>query len=293
MTHKAGFVNIIGKPNAGKSTLMNTLVGERLAIVTQKAQTTRHRILGIVNTEEQQIIYSDTPGIFDPAYKLQESMMNSIQSAFQDADVFLVIQEVRDKNLDEELIKKIEETKKPVILVLNKIDLEKQEEVLNNIELWKTKFSNAEIIPASALHHFNIESINNKIKELLPESPAYYDKDSLTDRPLRFFISEIIREKILLQYRKEIPYSVEVVIEEYKEMADLVRIRATIYVERESQRKILIGKDGNAIKGLGIDARKDIEKFIDQKIFLDLSVKVSKDWRDDDNKLKRFGYPIA
>ncbi|MGM0613718.1 MAG: GTPase Era [Bacteroidota bacterium] len=293
MTHKAGFVNIIGKPNAGKSTLMNTLVGERLAIVTQKAQTTRHRILGIVNTEEQQIIYSDTPGIFDPAYKLQESMMNSIQSAFQDADVFLVIQEVRDKNLDEELIKKIEETKKPVILVLNKIDLEKQEEVLNNIELWKTKFSNAEIIPASALHHFNIDSINNKIKELLPESPAYYDKDSLTDRPLRFFVSEIIREKILLQYRKEIPYSVEVVIEEYKEMADLVRIRATIYVERESQRKILIGKDGNAIKGLGIDARKDIEKFIDQKIFLDLSVKVSKDWRDDDNKLKRFGYPIA
>ena len=293
MTHKAGFVNIIGKPNAGKSTLMNTLVGERLAIVTQKTQTTRHRILGIVNTEDHQIIFSDTPGIFDPAYKLQESMMNSIRDTFQDADVFLIIQEVRDKNLDENLINKIEATGKPVILILNKIDLENQEKVKQNFELWKSRFSNAEIIPASALHNFNIDTINDKIQELLPESPAYYDKDSLTDRPLRFFVSEIIREKILLQYRKEIPYSVEVVIEEYKDTGELVRIRATIYVERESQRKILIGKEGNAIKGLGIDARQDIEKFIDQKIFLDLSVKVSKDWRDDDKKLKQFGYPLT
>lgn len=292
MKHKAGFVNIIGKPNAGKSTLMNKLVGERLAIVTKKAQTTRHRIMGIVNNENHQIIYSDTPGIFDPAYKLQQSMMNFIKDAFLDADIFLLIQEINDKNLDNTLLEKLSNTKKPIVLVLNKIDLQKQSDILEIIDIWKSRIPNAYIIPASALHNFNIDAVKDTIEELLPESPAYYSKDDLTDKPLRFFIAEIIREKILLQFKKEIPYSVEVVIEEYKDTGKLVRIRATIYVERESQRKIIIGESGKAIKGLGIESRKDIEKFIDNKIFLDLSVKVSKDWRDDENKLKRFGYPV-
>lgn len=292
MTHKAGFVNIIGKPNAGKSTLMNTLVGERLAIVTSKAQTTRHRILGIVNDEKHQVIYSDTPGILEPGYKLHESMMHSIRDAFQDADVFLLIQEVKDKTLNEEALQKIKDTEKPVVLVLNKIDVEQQDNVIKYVEYWRQKLPAASIIPASALHKFNVDAIRETIMELLPESPPYYSKDDLTDRPMRFFISEIIREKILLQYKKEIPYSVEVVVEEFKDTGKLVRISATIFVERESQRKIVIGQQGKAIKGLGIESRREIEKFIENKVYLDLSVKVSKDWRDDDNKLKRFGYPV-
>lgn len=271
---------------------MNTLVGERLAIVTSKAQTTRHRILGIVNDEKHQVIYSDTPGILEPGYKLHESMMHSIRDAFQDADVFLLIQEVKDKTLNEEALQKIKDTEKPVVLVLNKIDVEQQDNVIKYVEYWRQKLPAASIIPASALHKFNVDAIRETIMELLPESPPYYSKDDLTDRPMRFFISEIIREKILLQYKKEIPYSVEVVVEEFKDTGKLVRISATIFVERESQRKIVIGQQGKAIKGLGIESRREIEKFIENKVYLDLSVKVSKDWRDDDNKLKRFGYPV-
>lgn len=271
---------------------MNTLVGERLAIVTSKAQTTRHRILGIVNDEHHQVIYSDTPGILEPGYKLHESMMHSIRDAFLDADVFLLIQEVKDKNLNEQTLEKIKNTEKPVVLVLNKIDLEKQDKVLDYVEYWREKLPSASIIPASALHKFNVDAIRETIFEMLPESPPYYSKDDLTDRPMRFFISEIIREKILLQFKKEIPYSVEVVVEEFKDTGKLVRIRATIFVERESQRKIVIGQQGKAIKGLGIESRREIERFIENKVYLDLSVKVSKDWRDDDNKLKRFGYPV-
>ncbi len=292
MTHKAGFVNIIGKPNAGKSTLMNSLVGERLAIVTSKAQTTRHRILGIVNDEHHQVIYSDTPGILEPGYKLHESMMNMVRDAFQDADVFLLIQEIKDKNIRQEVIDDLNKSEKPLLVVLNKVDIVKQEEVLEAVKFWREQFKEAHIIPVSALHGFNIDAVKENIQELLPESPPYYAKDQLTDRPMRFFIAEIIREKVLLQYRKEIPYSVEVEVTEYKDTGKLVRISAIVYVERESQRKIVIGHQGKAIKGLGIEARREIEKFIGNKIFLDLSVKISKDWRDDENKLKQFGYPV-
>ncbi|MFO8086248.1 MAG: GTPase Era [Bacteroidales bacterium] len=292
MKHQAGYVNIIGKPNAGKSTLMNALVGERLAIVTQKAQTTRHRILGIVNEEQYQIIYSDTPGIFEPGYKLQKAMMNFIHDALVDADIFLVIHDAKDQELDKAIIEKINSSDIPVIFVLNKIDLLDQNKVMELIKFWEEIFPKGNIIPASALHQFNIDKIQDVIKELLPESPPYYGKDELTDKPLRFFIAEIIREKILLQYKKEIPYSVEVVVDEFKDTDKLVRIKGTVFLERESQRKIVIGHQGKAIKGLGISARKDIEKFLNKHIFLDLSVKISKDWRDDDNKLKKFGYPV-
>ncbi|MFO8054330.1 MAG: GTPase Era [Bacteroidales bacterium] len=291
-THKAGFVNIIGKPNAGKSTLLNILVSEPLAIVTSKAQTTRHRLLGIVNDDHHQIIYSDTPGVLEPAYKLHESMMSTINEAFEDADVLLIIQASHDKAMDANLLEKICKSEKPVIFLLNKIDLHKQEEVQQTIDYWEETLSHAHIIPVSALHKFNTDKVEETVRQLIPQSPPYYDKDTLTDKPVRFFISEIIREKILLQYRKEIPYSVEVEVEEFKDTGPLVRIRANIYIERESQRKIMIGTQGKAIKGLGIDARKSIEKFIEKKIFLDLSIKISKDWRNDDQKLKRFGYTI-
>lgn len=290
--HKAGFVNILGKPNAGKSTLMNLLVGERLAIVTKKAQTTRHRILGIVNDQDHQIVYSDTPGILDPAYKLHESMMNVIDEVFEDADILILIQDVNDREINETILEKVNKMEIPVLLVLNKIDTREQEEVFNTINYWQNKIKDAFVIPMSALHGFNTQAVTEKVKENLPDSPPFYDKDSLTDRSLRFFVSEIIRENILTQYRKEIPYSVEVVVNEYKDQPKIVRISAVIYMERESQRKIIIGKEGKAIKGLGISARQEIERFIDKKVFLDLSVKVSKDWRNNDQKLKSFGYPV-
>ncbi len=290
MTHKAGYVNIIGKPNAGKSTIMNALTGEPVAIVTPKAQTTRHRILGVVNGPDHQIIYSDTPGIMEPGYMLHKLMMRSIDEAFEDADVLLVIQEAQDNHMKEEVVQKIKESGKPLLFLLNKIDLCAQELVAQRISHWEEIFPGSRIIPVSALHKFNLDLVEALILQALPLSPPYYDKDTLTDKPMRFFVSELIREKILIRFRKEIPYSVEVEVDEYKDTGDMVRIRATVFVERESQRKIMIGTQGKAIKGVGIDARKAIEKFIEQKVFLDLSIKVSKDWRNDERKLKRFGY---
>lgn len=271
---------------------MNALTGERVSIVTQKSQTTRHRILGIVSGDDYQIVYSDTPGILDPAYKLHESMMKVVNEVFDDADIVVLIQEVNDQWINEDILKKIVSLNIPVILALNKIDTLEQSEVSKVIEYWQEKIPGAQLIPISALHGFNIETVSDTVIANLPESPAFYDKDSLTDRSMRFFVSEIIREKVLNQYRKEIPYSVEVVINEYKDQEKLIRIDAMIYVEKESQRKIIIGKQGNAIKGLGISARQEIEKFIDRKVYLDLSVKVSKDWRNDAKKLKFFGYPV-
>lgn len=289
--HKSGFVNIIGSPNVGKSTLMNKLVGEKLSIITSKAQTTRHRIMGIVNGEDFQIVYSDTPGIVDPAYKLHESMLNYVYNALQDADVLLVVVEIGEKGFkNPELIKRINEASLPTLVLVNKIDLSSQEELEEKVEFWNKEFPQAEILPISALHSLNVDLVLKKIIELLPESPPYFPKDQLTDKPMRFFISEIIREKLLLHYKKEIPYAAEVVVESYKEEKDIVRTRAEIYVERDSQKGILIGKGGKALKQVGIDARKDIETFVGKQVFLDLYVKVDKNWRSNANKLKRFGY---
>ncbi|MDR9398865.1 MAG: GTPase Era [Salibacter sp.] len=289
--HKSGFVNIIGSPNVGKSTLMNKLVGEKLSIITSKAQTTRHRIMGIVNGEDFQIVYSDTPGIVDPAYKLHESMLNYVYNALQDADVLLVVVEIGEKGFkNPELVKRINEASLPTLVLVNKIDLSSQEELEEKVEFWNKEFPQAEILPISALHSLNVDLVLKKITELLPESPPYFPKDQLTDKPMRFFISEIIREKLLLHYKKEIPYAAEVVVESYKEEKDIVRTRAEIYVERDSQKGILIGKGGKALKQVGIDARKDIETFVGKQVFLDLYVKVDKNWRSNANKLKRFGY---
>jgi len=292
MEHKSGFVNIIGHPNVGKSTLMNALVGEKLSIITSKAQTTRHRIMGIVNGDDFQIIYSDTPGIVQPHYKLHESMMKFVDSAMEDADVFLLVTEKYDTPLSDELILKMNALGKPVILVFNKMDLCAQDEVLVFIKEWEERIPAAKVIPVSALHHFNLETVFEALIEKLPVSPAYYPKDELTDRSMRFFVSEIIREKILLFFKQEIPYSVEVAVEEYNEKENITHIAATIYVARESQKAIILGHHGRSIKGLGMAARKDIEEFIDAKVFLDLRVKVSKDWRDDPQQLRRFGYEI-
>ena len=291
MEHKAGFVNIIGNPNVGKSTLMNVLMGEKLSIITHKAQTTRHRILGILNKDDYQIVFSDTPGIIKPAYKLQESMMNFVQSAFQDADVLIYMVEMGEKQLkDEALFEKIKNTKIPLLLLINKIDLAEQKEVEKQIKLWKEKVSNAEILPISALNKFNIDKILERIKQLLPVAPAFYDKDAITDKPKRFFVSESIREKILKHYKKEVPYSVQVEVEEFEDEEDIIRIRAIIYVLRESQRGIIIGHKGAGIKRIGTEARRELERFFDKKIFLETVVKVKKNWRDDDRQLKSFGY---
>ncbi len=291
MAHKAGFVNIIGSPNVGKSTLMNVLVGERLSIITSKAQTTRHRIMGIVNGEDFQIVYSDTPGVLQPHYKMQESMMDFVYTAITDADIMLVVTDVyEDIPLDEKVLHKIKNAKVPVLLLVNKIDLADQVKLEEKVNKWKMDVPNAEVIPVSALEKFNVNYIFDRILALLPEGPGFYDKDQLTDKPEKFFISEIIREKILTNYKKEIPYSVEVVVEAFKEEEKIVKIRAEIFVVRDSQKGIIIGHQGKALKKVGTEARKDMETFLQKQVFLELFVKVNKDWRDSDNQLKKYGY---
>lgn len=292
--HKSGFVNIVGNPNVGKSTLMNRLVGERISIITSKAQTTRHRILGIVNTDDMQIVYSDTPGVLQPNYKLQESMLNFSQSALGDADVLLYVTDVVetvDKN--EEFLQRVQRvTDYPVLLLINKIDQTNQADLEKLVAQWKELLPNAEIIPISALSNFNIDYVKHRVEELMPESPPYFEKDALTDKPARFFVTEIIREKILLYYQKEVPYAVEVVVELFKEEAEMIHIKALIIVERDSQKGIIIGHRGQALKKVGAMARKDIERFFDKKVFLEMFVKVEKDWRNRDNLLRNFGYQL-
>ena len=289
--HKSGFVTIVGNPNVGKSTLMNALVGERISIITSKAQTTRHRILGIVNGEDFQIVYSDTPGVLKPNYKLQESMLNFSTSALTDADVLLYVTDVvesAEKNAD--FIEKVKKQKAPVLLIINKIDLTDQPKLIELVEKWKGILPDAEIIPISAQNHFNLDYGLKRIKSLLPDSPPFFEKDALTDKPARFFVTEIIREKILTNYDKEVPYAVEVVVESFKEDNKLIHINAVIYVERDSQKGIIIGQGGKMLKKVGTEARKDIEAFFDKKVFLELFVKVEKDWRNKDKDLKDFGY---
>lgn len=289
--HRSGFVNIIGNPNVGKSTLMNALVGERLSIVTSKAQTTRHRIMGIVNGDNYQIVYSDTPGILRPSYKLQESMMNFVETAIGDADIILYITDVVEKSdKNREYVQKLNMVDCPVIVVINKIDISTQEEVLKLAEYWKGEIPKADVFIASAIEKFNLDAIFNRIVELLPIQPAWYDKDTFTDKNLRFFASEIIREKILLNYSKEIPYCTEVVIEEFKEHPDRYDIQAVINVMRDSQKGIIIGAKGASLKKVGIEARKDMEEFFEKKVFLQTFVKVNPNWREDKRKLKSFGY---
>jgi len=291
--HRSGFVNIVGNPNVGKSTLMNRLVGEKISIITSKAQTTRHRIMGIVNTPEYQIVYSDTPGVLRPNYKLQEQMLNFSLSALQDADVLLYMTDVVetfDKNDD--FIAKVQKLDQPILLLINKIDLTTQEKLEELVMERNLILPKAEIYPVSALNNFSIDLVKRRIIELLPVSPPYFDKDALTDKPARFFVTEIIREKALLYYQKEIPYSIEVVVEEFKDEAKLIRIRALIMVERDSQKGIIIGHQGKALKKLGTMARKDIELFFGKKVFIELYVKVEKDWRDRDNILRSYGYRI-
>ena len=289
--HKAGFVNIVGKPNAGKSTLLNQLMGEKLAIVTQKAQTTRHRIFGIYNEEDVQIVFSDTPGVLDPKYELQEKMMGFVKESLQDADVFLFIVDISDKSKPSEfLIEKLNKIPIPVLLLINKIDKSNQKEMEAAVEHWHNLLPKAEILPISALNAYNTEYILPKLKSLLPENPPYYDKDQFTDKSERFFVNETVREKILLNYEKEIPYSVEVVTELFKEKEGIIFIDSIIYVERETQKGILIGHKGEAIKKVGTEARLDLEKFFAKKIHLNLFVKVKKDWRKNEKDLKNFGY---
>ena len=291
MSHKAGFVNIIGNPNVGKSTLMNAFVGEKLSIITSKAQTTRHRILGIVNGDDFQVLFSDTPGIIKPAYELQASMMGFVKSAFEDADVLIYMVEIGEQALkDEAFFKKITSSKIPVLLLLNKIDRSDQGQLETQVQFWAEKVPNAEIIPISALEGFQVKEVFHRIIELLPESPPFYPKDQLTDKPERFFINESIREKILLHYKKEIPYAVEVDTEEFFEEENIIRIRSVIMVERETQKGIIIGHKGSALKRVGVEARKDLEKFFGKQIHLELYVKVNKNWRSNQSQLKRFGY---
>ncbi len=289
--HKAGFVNIVGNPNVGKSTLMNLLMGERISIATFKAQTTRHRIMGIINTDDSQIVFSDTPGVLKPNYKLQESMLAFSESALQDADVLLYVTDVvekPDKNAD--FITKVQRMQVPILVLINKIDLSNQASVVKLIEAWKEVLPQAEIFPISAQAKFGVDSVLARIKELLPDSPPYFEKDQWTDKPARFFVTEIIREKILLYYDKEIPYACEVVVEEFKEAEKNIRIRALIYVERDSQKGIIIGHKGVAIKKVMTEARKTLEKFFQKSIFLEVFVKVDKDWRQNDRRLEAYGY---
>jgi len=291
MNHKAGFVNIIGNPNVGKSTLMNAFIGEKLSIITSKAQTTRHRILGIVNGDDFQVILSDTPGIIKPAYELQSSMMDFVKSAFEDADVLLYIVELGERDLkDEAFFNKIKNTKIPVLLLLNKIDKGDEQKLENALTLWKEKVPNAEIFAISALENFGVQEVFDRIIELLPESPAFYPKDVLTDKPERFFVNETIREKILIHYKKEIPYAVEVETEEFFEEEKIIRIRSVIMVERSTQKGIIIGHKGSAIKRVGIEARRDLERFFGKQIHIELYVKVNKNWRSNQTQLRRFGY---
>ena len=291
--HKAGFVNIVGNPNVGKSTLMNLLVGERISIATFKAQTTRHRIMGILNTDEMQIVFSDTPGVLKPNYKLQESMLNFSESALADADVLLYVTDVvekPDKNM--EFIEKVRKMQVPILLLINKIDLSNQEALVKCVEEWHGLIPQAEISPISAISKFGVDVVMKRIKDLLPDSPPYFDKDQWTDKPARFFVTEIIREKILLYYDKEIPYAVEVVVEQFKEEAKSIHINAVIYVERDSQKGIIIGKQGKALKKVSSEARKTLEKFFQKSIYLETFVKVDKDWRSSDKELKNFGYQL-
>lgn len=291
-THKSGFVNIVGNPNVGKSTLMNDLVGERLSIITSKAQTTRHRITGIVNTPEYQIVFSDTPGVLKPKYKLQESMLSFSEEALTDADILLYVTDVvEDPTKNADFLERVAREKVPVLLIINKIDLLKGQHDLEQIvERWHALLPNAEIIPASAKHGFNVAALMKRIVDLLPVGEPYFGKDALTDKPARFFVTEIVREKILLNYDKEVPYSAEVIVEKFDEKDNSIHIMAVIYVERDSQKAILIGRGGSRLKHVGIEARKDIETFFDKKVFLELFVKVEPDWRNRENKLRAFGY---
>jgi GTP-binding protein Era len=289
--HKSGFVNIVGSPNVGKSTLMNAMLGEKLSIVTSKAQTTRHRILGIVNEPEYQVVFSDTPGVVNAAYKMHEAMMGYVNSSLKDADILLFITDPFESEMNhKETLAKIQKLKIPVFCLINKIDLVDQAKVEERMNYWKEQLPNSEMIPISALHTFNLEKIWATILDLLPESPPYFDKEEISDRPVRFFVSEIIREKIFELCKKEIPYSSQVEIDTYLDEGNLIRIRAVIIVERDSQRGIIIGKGGDMLKRIGTQARKDLEKFLDKKVFLESFVKVDKDWRMSDSKLKKYGY---
>ena len=288
--HRAGFVNLIGNPNVGKSTLMNQLVGEKISIMTSKAQTTRHRIKGIVNGEDFQIVYSDLPGVLDPAYMMQKMMMRFVIDSLQDADIILYLVECGETKYNAELVEKIKKLGRPIVLIINKIDKFTAEQVEESKVHWQEIFPESDVFAISALKGQNIEAMRDRIIELLPLCPPYFPKDALTDRPMRFFVSELIREQILLQYKKEIPYSVEVVVDSYKEEENMIRIGATLYVERDTQKAIIIGSKGSAIKKLGTDARASIEDFLQKHIFLDLSVKVLKDWRNSELLMKKFGY---
>ncbi len=290
--HKAGFVNIVGNPNVGKSTLMNNLVGERVSIITSKAQTTRHRIHGIVNTDDYQIVFSDTPGVLKPKYKLQESMLNFSESALTDADILLYVTDVvEDPTKNADFLEKVAKEKVPVLLVINKIDLLKgNADLVKIMSRWKEILPNAEVFPMSAKENFNVSNLMKRIVELLPDSPPYFGKDALTDKPARFFVTEIIREKILLEYDKEVPYSTEVLVEKFDEKPESIHIMSVIYVERDSQKGIIIGHGGMKLKRVGISARRDIETFFGKRVFLEMYVKVEKDWRNRENKLRSFGY---
>lgn len=289
--HKAGFVSIVGNPNVGKSTLMNLFVGERISIATFKAQTTRHRIMGIVSTDDYQIVFSDTPGVLKPNYKLQEDMLAFSISSLEDADILLYVTDTVEKqSKNEDFISKVKKLNIPILVLINKIDLSNEKEVTKLVEYWHEQIPQAEIVPLSAKARFNVDNVQKRIVELLPESPDYFDKDQLTDKPSRFIVSEIIREKILLYYDKEIPYSVEVLVTEFKEDKKLIRIAATIFVERESQKGIIIGHGGVALKRVGEEARRDIQKFFDKKVFLQLYVKVNPNWRNSSKSLESFGY---
>ena len=291
--HKAGFVNIVGNPNVGKSTLMNALVGERVSIATFKAQTTRHRIMGIYNTDEMQIVFSDTPGVLKPNYKLQESMLNFSTSALTDADILLYVTDVVEKpDKNEDFVSRVARLDVPVLLLINKIDLSNQEELTAVVEAWRERLPRAEIVPISAANKFGVDYLVKRIKELLPDSPPYFGKDQWTDKPARFFVTEIIREKILLYYDKEIPYAVEVVVEQFKEDERKIHIHAVIYVERESQKGIIIGRQGRALKKVATEARRELERFFGKSIFLETFVKVDKDWRSSDKELRSFGYQL-
>ena len=291
MEHRSGYVNILGKPNVGKSTLMNAMVGEKLSIITSKAQTTRHRIHGIVNSPDYQVVFSDTPGILEPSYKLQEVMLKAARSALVDADILVYLTEIGEKpDPEDPFLQKLKKAKIPVLLVINKIDLSNQEEVMTAIETWNEVLPDAEKIPISALKNFNVDFVFNRILHHLPESPPYYPKDALTDKSERFLAGEMIREKILIQYKQEIPYAVEVEIESFKEEQRLIRIYAVIYVEREGQKGILIGNEGKAMKRVGRESRIDMESFFNKKVFLELKVKVKKDWRNNERQIKNFGY---